>query len=161
MNLELGSGCKSFGKKYMPECFATDLDKTLIVRCPDHEIDQFCDAHNTELPGNSYNCVIICNPWNYGFKDIYHGIPILREITRVLINTGQLVIIGNYTNKWCTPENVTRLINSSEAQEIASFDLISCESISASDEFPEFIFKSASGNQIFPAFKLSIKIVKD
>ncbi|MCP4697189.1 MAG: class I SAM-dependent methyltransferase [Gammaproteobacteria bacterium] len=109
INLEVGAGCGNFGKAYFHPCYLTDNAIKLIItdKC---YIDCLCDAHKLPFRGNTFETIIMCNPYKYGFKEDDDAEMLLRELTRILKNAGEIIIICKHSNKYCTPKRVEKRI---------------------------------------------------
>ena len=102
LNIELGAGCGDFGKRFYAPCYLTELAQPT---CPIFFIDHICDAHNLPWAKDRFIKVIACNPFGYGFIDEDSTTKLMDEISRVIITTGEILIIsasrnqfGNYGN---------------------------------------------------------------
>jgi SAM-dependent methyltransferase len=110
MNIELGAGCGDFGKLYYPECCLTDRDIGLRDLCLPCRIDCFCDADSLPFSENSFDKIIICNPYHYGFKELDEAQLLLNELIRILKNDSSIIIIGHESNPFCAPKRVEKRI---------------------------------------------------
>ena len=79
-SIELGAGESEFGRKFYQKCLETDSDLSLLnTNC----IDVITDAHKICVDDGSFDRVILCNPYEYGFIR-EEGLVLLREIVRIL-----------------------------------------------------------------------------
>lgn len=145
MNIELGAGCGDFGKLYFPECYLTDKDTELIEDCLKVlgfpcRIDCFCDANNLPFPENSFDRVIMCNPYGYGFRELDEVEILLNELVRILKNDSSIIIIGHEKNPFCAPKRVKSRIKDISLQTNADIRF-SVEDIDSEKEYPGYNFR--------------------
>ncbi|MEA5141802.1 class I SAM-dependent methyltransferase [Arcicella rigui] len=158
-NLEIGAGCGDFGKRFYPKCYLTDYDIELMDKCKTCFIDWFCDAHNLPWSNNRFDLIILCNPYNYGFKDDESTYKLLSELLRVLKKPGgEILLLSTKNNKFCNPQRVKKRIdqfckiNNNYNLEVKS------EEIDCSLVYNGYIFREIIGDQIFPTSKININV---
>lgn len=156
-NVELAAGNGDFGKLYYTPCYATDIDETK------ESIDFYCDAINTPFPDNRFDCIIICNPWHFGFNsELSKDEPqhFIREMVRIITHRGKVVIIGNSSNKYCKPEKVIEQIGIFNATSIHERLEIDIEDITATN-YPDYAFYVTDGSRrTYPNKKITIYVSK-
>ena len=106
-SIELGAGQSEFGRKFYPKCLETDSDLSLLnSNC----IDVITDARKICVDDGSFDCVILCNPYEYGFIR-EEGLVLLREIVRILKSKGQVILIASSYNPYCQPKRIEQIAN--------------------------------------------------
>jgi len=146
MNIELGAGCGDFGKRYYLECCLTDNDIGLRDLCLPCRIDCFCDANSLPFSENSFDRIIICNPYNYGFRELNEAKLLLNELVRILKDDSSIIIIGHESNKFCTPKQVRKRIG--EISSHINADIrFSAENIDAKRLYHGYRFLTVGGKR--------------
>jgi len=162
-NLEMGAGIGNFGKIYYPVCYLIDNDKKGIESlCGDnHHIDMFVDAyHLPNWTNNYFKTVILCNPYNFGFRDMEEGAELFQKKINTLETEGKIIIIGHEKNPYCTPVKVAKTIEffkkSNSDWELSS----TVESIDSEEQYPDFNFFQTDGTKTTPNKKITIHVTQ-
>ena len=146
VNIELGAGCGNFGQKYHPECFLTEKRTISELKrvCNDFFVTVFsCDAHNIPCGDSRFNHIIMCNPNGYGFNDNENGILLLTELSRILINQGNVTILGTLNNPFTN--RIEKRVNEFNAQNLfVRFDC-SINEINSQTDYPNHTFFYTDG----------------
>ncbi len=122
LNVELGAGCNDFGKRFFSPCYLTDKDIALKDSCDSHCIDCFCDAYKLPFSENSFKRAIICNPFGYGFKDSEPAKILIKELYRILVNNGEIIIISNAKrNPYTIPQRIEKWIQEVSLEGVVRF----------------------------------------
>ncbi|WP_173968517.1 hypothetical protein [Flavobacterium collinsii] len=118
-NIEFGAGRNNFGKREYPNCFVTDLSYPKDIKSyfkdyheditDYHYLDNLCDFYNTNFQRKFEN-IILCNPFNYGFKGLGDAKKIFDRAGDILVDNGQIHIIGKSKNPWCKKESFNNFI---------------------------------------------------
>lgn len=113
INLEIGAGRNFFGKKFFPNCYLTEDNHSDVKnlkhfkelddyneesKC--HFIDSFRDLYSLKGLGKTFNRIICCNPFEYGFANVLKTINTLNTLGELLTVGGHILIMGNNYNKW-------------------------------------------------------------
>lgn len=119
-NIEFGASKSYFGKKEFPYCYLTSLEypnlphfKTLDNYDEEdcHYLDGTCDFLNDDLNGRTFDKLIFCNPFGYGFKGREYAKEFLNKAGSLLNENGEIFFIGSRANIWIKYHNVNRYFN--------------------------------------------------
>ena len=98
LHIELGARCGDFGRNFFAPCFLTDMDESWREACSSFLLDRFCSAEQIPWPSNRFHLVILCNPYDFGFKDRDAAFVLLNELGRASVNGGKILILASKTN---------------------------------------------------------------
>lgn len=162
-HIEIAAGYGDFGKKFYPECILSDKDEQCYNL--NISIDLLCDATDIPFSNDRFNLIIICNPFNFGFKKVDDGVSLLKEFIRVLKDKGKILIIGNNANPWCKLERVEKTVQKLQAEESLklSLKIDSAEnnSFNPKVEYNNYIFYQTGGtNETKPNMRFTIYVTK-
>lgn len=128
-NIEFGAGRNDFGKREYPNCFVTDLSypedlKSYFNEYHEdisdyHYLDNLCDFYNTNFQRQFQN-IILCNPYGYGFSGLAGAKKFFDRAGEILVNNGQIHIIGKSNNPWCKKESFDKFIKNDTIKEFQS-----------------------------------------
>lgn len=159
LHLELGAKCGDFGRLYFPSCYLTDLDESLRGRCVPFQIDVFCSATSIPWPNDRFHLVIICNPWEYGFKDRENAMKLLNELTRVLVSGGRVLILSSKINPWGAADRVKERVHDYSSATGVDIGFAS-EEIDPWTEYPGFQFQQTINKATFPKERTVLHVRK-
>lgn len=119
-NIEFGVSKSHFGKKEFPLCYLTDkqypnlphfksVDNYDDETC--HYLDGTCDFLNDDLNGRTFDRLIFCNPFGYGFNGREYSKEFLNRAGTLLNDDGEIFFIGNRCNGWVKYDNVNKYLN--------------------------------------------------
>ena len=150
LHIEIGAGKGNFGKRYYPECLLTDKSP----HYKEFHIDLVCDAVSIPRPDKSFNKIISCNPFHYGFRYIEEGSLLLKEFFRILKSPGEIIIIGSQKNPYCTSQNVEKCLRAFSVNGIKSI----YSKIDSSVLFSGYTFYREDGRVTRPDLMVSINV---
>lgn len=147
-NVEIGAGVAAFGARFHAPCVATD-----IQRLPG--IALVTDAHRLALKSQLFSAVIVCNPYNYGFR-MEAGRALMRELLRVLRPGGTIIVVGHSSNKFCQFERIRGIAESlsGEGMSIA----VERRKISPDAMFPGHHFRRVDGSTTVPDVEIRVRV---
>lgn len=155
INLELGSGCNSFGQAYYPTCYVTEFNPDLD--CNMSHIDHFCSADNTGLPNKRFKHVIMSNPYGYGFNAEDASRKLMEELLRVLMDQGKIVILSTKSNKFAAPKKVKKSLLALGYADLVE-NHMEVEEIDHNVDYPAFIFSQTIGISTTPTVRITINV---
>lgn len=140
-NIEFGAGRNDFGKREHPNCYVTDLSYPGLLSyfteydesiTDYHYLDNICDFYNTNF-ARQFKNIILCNPYNYGFSGLGNAKKFFDRAGDILVQNGQIHIIGKSNNPWCKKESFDNFIkndiimayHSKHKFELESFETLS------------------------------------
>jgi hypothetical protein len=110
VNIEFGSGKNYFGKCEYPECYLTDKNipqTPHFIEClPDyheadcHYIDFACDFYHHNFNGRLFKKIVLCNPYEFGYKGLLEAKIFFNRAGDLLENSGRIIIICSRTNPY-------------------------------------------------------------
>ncbi|MCE2434658.1 MAG: class I SAM-dependent methyltransferase [Candidatus Latescibacteria bacterium] len=154
-SIELGAGESEFGRKFYPKCLETDSDLSLLnTNC----IDVITDAHKICVDDGSFDRVILCNPFPYGFVR-EEGLVLLREIVRILKSKGQVILIASSRNPTCQPQRIKQIANALELGTDVKIQ-IQVTAINLQTQYPEQKFYRFDGIETKPNTEIILQIQK-
>ena len=154
-SIELGAGQSEFGRKFYPKCLETDSDLSLLnSNC----IDVITDARKICIDDGSFDCVILCNPYEYGFIR-EEGLVLLLEIVRILKDQGQVILITSSFNPYCQPQRVEQIVNTLRS-EIDIIIQMQVTTINPQTQYPEQKFYRLDGTETNPNTEIILQIQK-
>lgn len=154
-SIELGAGESEFGRKFYQKCLETDSDLSLLnTNC----IDVITDAHKICVDGGSFDRVILCNPYEYGFTR-EEGLVLLREIVRILKDQGQVTLITSSFNPYCQPQRIEQIANTLELETDVKIQ-IQVTAINLQTQYPEQKFYRLDGTETIPNLEIILQIQK-
>ena len=154
-SIELGAGESVFGRKFYPKCLETDSDLSLLnTNC----IDVITDAHKICVDDGSFDRVILCNPYEYGFIR-EEGLVLLREIVRILKDQGQVILIASSFNPYCQPQRIEQIANTLELETGVKIQ-IQVTAINPQTQYPEQQFYRLDGTETIPNIEIILQIQK-
>jgi ubiquinone/menaquinone biosynthesis C-methylase UbiE len=158
-NIELGAGCGNFGQLYFSKCYITDNDETLKTKCEKQHIDLTCSAIDMPMFSNDrFEHVLMCNPFQYGFKEVEDAQKLMTELSRVLKHQGKVIIVCSDRNKFCAPARVEKRLRELTINSTAfSFRV---EDIDPSTEYPSYQFRQTTGIETKPNKRITIDVRK-
>lgn len=159
LHIEVGAGRLTFGRDFYSECFLTDNDEELETVYRVTTLDEICDAHSLPWPDNRFQKVIMCNPYDYGFRDPDQSENLLAELTRVLTDKGQIIVIGARTNPWCAPYRIEKGLRNFESKTTFRYNL-EIISIDSQTEYPKCVFETKGFTRTYPNFRAEIELRK-
>lgn len=113
-NIEFGAGRNNFGKREFPNCYLTDLIYPKLQHFTTdenyeqgnyHFIDGLCNFYEYNF-NKRFDRIILCNPFNYGYKELGGGKLFFDRIDDLLTEDGEVHIIGKACNPWCSKESL-------------------------------------------------------
>lgn len=161
LNIELGAGCGNFGQIYYKECFLTDNESVtgLSKRCNnDFFANIQCDAYNIRCQDGRFEKVILCNPYRYGFRDRDEAQTLFKELHRVLIDKGEVIVVTTNVNPYAVPDVIERelkIFNSSGKR----FEMLDTR-INHTIEYKGYKFYTSSGQETYPSHKVVLTCLK-
>lgn len=161
VNLELGAGCGNFGERYYPICFLSDAKTPYKLKedCPDGPFATItCKATEIPCPDSRFSKVIMCNPYNFGFRDSEDGGSLLKELGRVLKADGEVVIISSDRNPYGAVANVRRRVEEFQ-NEMCKFE-VEERRIDAAVEYPGYSFRRMDHTITVPTRLIKLKCKK-
>lgn len=156
-NLELGAGCGGFGRKFYPLCYTTDLSKPLLEEDCEHPIQYQCNAYELPWGESRFDKVIMANPYGYGFNDKEVAERLLSELGRVIINGGEILVVGSNLNRFVNKIKVFVREGLVLGNVTFTYQL---EEIDASVVYNGHIFRSITGDEVKPTLKYIINVSK-
>jgi len=132
-NIEIGAGKNYFGKREFPSCYITDLkipnlqhftiyDDYENQEC--HYIDDEFNYFETDVNGRTFDNLIFCNPFKFGFIGIAHAKDFLNKAGELLNENGFIHIIGHKTNPWTKSKNIVKYFNKLKDSDELLYDLV-------------------------------------
>lgn len=109
-NIEFGAGKNFYGKKEFPKCYLTDLSYPDFLHFSQNEnynednshfLDDICDFYEYNFE-RTFENIILCNPFGYGFKDLGDAKRFFDRAGELLIDNGEIHIVGSSINPWCS-----------------------------------------------------------
>lgn len=118
-NIEFGAGRGYFGKVEFPECFLTDVNCEGLTHFTEagedinncHYLDKTVDYFNFDSKGRKFNTLIFCNPFNFGLSMKYEALKFLRKAESLLINNGEIFLLGQHSNGFIKKQKAEKWIN--------------------------------------------------
>ena len=154
-SIELGAGESEFGRKFYQKCLETDSDLSLLnTNC----IDVITDAHKICVDDGSFDRVILCNPYPYGFVR-EEGLVLLREIVRILKDQGHVTLITSSFNPNCQPKRIEQIANTLELETDVKIQ-IQVTAINPQTQYPEQKFYRLDGTETNPNTEIILQIQK-
>ncbi len=154
-SIELGAGESEFGRKFYSECLETDSDLSLLnSNC----IDVITDAHKICVDDGSFDRVILCNPYPYGFIR-GEGLVLLREIVRILKSRGEVILITSSRNPNCQPQRIEQIANTLKSETNVKIQ-IQVTAINPQTQYPEQKFYRLDGTETNPNTEIILQIQK-
>ncbi len=154
-SIELGAGESEFGRKFYPKCLETDSDLSLLnTNC----IDVITDAHKICVDDGSFDRVILCNPFPYGFSG-EKGLVLLREIVRILKNKGQVILIASSHNPYCQPQRIEQIANTLELETDVKIQM-QVSAFGLQTQYSEQKFYRLDGTETKPNTEIILQIQK-
>lgn len=154
-SIELGAGESEFGRKFYSKCLETDSDLSLLNS---NYIDVITDAHKICVDDDSFDCVILCNPYEYGFIR-EEGLVLLREIVRILKDQGQVILITSSLNPYCQPQRIEQIANTLKLETDVKIQ-IQVTAINLQTQYPEQKFYRLDGTETIPNIEIILQIQK-
>lgn len=148
-SLELGAGRNPVGPLHFSPCVASD--RRLISG-----LHVVCLAHKLSFHDGSFDRVVMCNPFKYGFKLGRKAESLLEELFRVLRPTGHIVVIGGSSNPYCDPRRIRYIA--------ARFStthrplVVEDQRIDARAVFPGHRFERTDGTETRPNWRTTIRL---
>ena len=153
--IELGAGESGFGRKFYPKCLETDSDLSLLnTNC----IDVITDAHKICVDDGSFDRVILCNPYEYGFIR-EEGLVLLREIVRILKDKGQVILIASSSNPYCQLQRIKQIASNLKSETNVKIQ-IQFTAINPQTQYPEQKFYRLDGTETIPNIEIILQIQK-
>jgi hypothetical protein len=146
-NVEIGAGCEPCGPRFYAPCLATDIQWLPGIAA-------VTDAHSLAFTSAAFSVVIICNPYNYGFKR-EAGKTLMRELVRVLRPGGTIVVVGHSSNGFCQFDRIRSIAESLSADGMSL--AVERRDISA-DVFPGHSFLRADGSTTVPNVEIRVMV---
>lgn len=151
LNIEFGAGKGHFGKKEFPNCYLTDLSIPEIPHFtlhPDdyenidcHYLDYECNYFETNLNGKTFDNLIICNPFEYGFLGIGTAKDFLDRAGELLNDNGCVYIIGHSKNPWSKYRNIERYLDKLKASGELTYNMeLTKETIDDQHDYSKYNF---------------------
>ena len=154
-SIELGAGESEFGRKFYPKCLETDSDLSLLnTNC----IDVITDAHKICVDDGSFDRVILCNPFPYGFVR-EEGLVLLREIVRILKSKGQVILIASSRNPTCQPQRIKQIANTLELETDVKIQM-QVSAFGLQPQYSEQKFYQLDGTETKPNTEIILQIQK-
>lgn len=154
-SIELGAGESEFGRKFYPKCLETDSDLSLLnTNC----IDVITDAHKICVDDGSFDRVILCNPYEYGFIR-EEGLVLLREIVRILKDQGQVILIASSSNPYCQSQRIKQIADTLRLETDVIIQ-IQVTAINLQTQYPEQKFYRLDGTETIPNIEIILQIQK-
>lgn len=156
LNIELAAGYGNFGELYYPLCFLTDLPNVNSPLLHFH-----CDASDIPTADNRFQYIIVCNPYSFGFQNEASALPLLQEWTRVLKNSGAIILIGHTKNPFTQPTRLEKFVNIfNNSQNVVEIKIEIC-AINPAILYPNYIFYTTDRRfQTVPNLKILLYVKK-
>lgn len=159
-NIEIGADCGEFGRRFYAPCFLTDIQELAALSRIDAgcAVDFSCAADNIPAPDSRFEKLICANPHEYGFKEVDEGVKLLEEWGRVLVDGGEIVLVGNaYTNKYFKIRKLMQFISFINSQSIFEFTVQENIEIKPEIVYPEYQFYQTNKENIaIPSHRIVI-----
>ncbi len=154
-SIELGAGESEFGRKFYQKCLETDSDLSLLnTNC----IDVITDAHKICVDDGSFDRVILCNPYEYGFIR-EEGLVLLREIVRILKDKGQAILIASSHNPYCQSQRIKQIADTLRLETEVIIQM-QVTTINPQTQYPEQKFYRLDGTETKPNTEIILQIQK-
>lgn len=158
-NIEIGADCGEFGRRFYAPCFLTDIqDLAALSRIEEGcSVDFSCEADKIPAPDSRFEKLICANPYKYGFKEIEEGMKLLEEWGRVLVDRGEIVLVGSSPkNDWLNPDVIQIC-----SQKINPKWQIDIQTIDAATLYPSYTFFTTNKKRTtVPNLRITIKCLK-
>lgn len=157
-NLEIGSGCGGFGMKFYPNCYLTDIAHEFLDKTDcEWIIDVSCSANNLPWSDNRFEKIIIANPYRFGFSSAEEATELLKELSRVIRDGGEIIVIGSHSNKYVA--KIDYLLNKKVT--IADVKLqCKTEIIEPSLVYNDHVFRNTNNDIVIPNLRFTIHVSK-
>lgn len=118
-HIEFGASKSCFGKIEFPYCYLTDREIPTIphfttfadyVNENCHYLDGLCDFFSDNLNGRTFDKLIFCNPYGYGFNGREYSKEFLNKAGSLLNDNGEIFFLGNSRNGWVKYKNVDKYL---------------------------------------------------
>ncbi|WP_175622834.1 hypothetical protein [Chryseobacterium schmidteae] len=169
VNIEFGAGRNNFGKREYPSCYLTDLSYPKMLsyfneyndeNSDYHYLDNICNFYDSSFDRQFQN-IILCNPYNYGFKKLWDGKKFFDRAGELLNEQGELHIIGKSSNYWCNKESFDKFSKNEIGTYISKyqFELLSFENLNEEHEINQnyTFYTSELRQRTIPNERLIIK----
>lgn len=170
-NIEFGAGRGYFGKKEFPECFLTDVNCEGLTHFSEikedeencHYLDKTVDYFNFDNEGRKFNRLIFCNPFNFGLKMRYEALKFLKKAESLLMNDGEVFLLGQHANGFIKKENAEKWIK--YHNEEYGFEKWRIERNLNEEELAKInernIFRQSTGEEIYAGVGYFLKMNND
>jgi hypothetical protein len=170
-NIEFGAGKNYFGKVLYPECFLTDKNLPPLSHFTElpyydkdsncHYIDFICDFDNHNFNEHTFDTIILCNPFGFGYSTLILAQSFFNRLGDLLNDNGQVVVISSHTNIFGKQKNLQRFLDSTDPEfyskyifELESFEELTPEHVIRLD----FTFRKSCLDEIAtPSQKMIIR----
>lgn len=147
-HIEVGAGRGDFGPRFYAPCVTTDIRWS-----PDLSV--VCKGESLAFKSTSFSCVVICNPYGFGFTR-EDGKKLMAELIRVLRPDGTIIVIGHWQNPFCQHDRIRQIAESLSTP--AARLTVTRRDISSGERFAGHVFQRADGSPTVPNVEIRVRL---